>query len=1099
MTSCNDLNQEIKDLEARLEAIASTRRGLQAANELADGQPAAKPKVLRTYTGDEVTVDPAQWVTQVEMDAMRMGDETVKQMVQAGFDGRLGPRGATGRMINYAQIDPSEANVAQLLEVMGLKRSESAKGLELRRPFTQQAAANALLQLAQKTGADPRKAAELLKRRIAGIDNLPSAVYSIAKARWDSAVQYADALEELADGIDNKTLTEAEKIRAGNAARWAHFYEQMDAQVRRRVGQALATLRFNADSEISFIDLEKDITKLSVDDVNGNSQVADMLKLTAEGNASELRRRAAAKRLQNMLGGEVNRKGFMAELEILNTLRRANLLSSVSTWVVRNPVSGALIQGMYMAEDTVAGVVRGINKNGLKAGMEDGLGAAAQAARAWQSSWGMAWGNARLSLIEGKGTMSTDNLKYITQGTYESPKDFVNTTLTSKWDEFTNSFYNPLDVGTNALRLMNLMSAGAWSVFGRAGEALFDGSDVGYLAPFRLLNAGDEVNRTMGFVWKANHEAFMRAAEEGRKAGKDGVWIQKRADELAEKTIFSGVFTDDDLIEFRRTRNEKFGIPAGDEIPDDELRATLYNMYKGAPNLADDIGQIANNRSSDIAFNNKLRDPVTQGIQMARQNPVVGWMLPFWKVPVNGLMWVLSRDVMVAMPRQLIMEARQATSRMGGEAAAYTVEEMAEARGRTIVAMAVAAGTHMLWESGIFTDGGPAEPQQAERWRRNNQPYSFSLANTVLAGVKVRANGIDPIDLMGLHADVLRAWHEGYIQQNDAAEAVKLIVFAWGNLLKNKSALKGITAVLNVAQDPERYDFADVLGQQMGGTLPMSGLLGHFGRVTQDIDESQVRQRFPSTEEMAALGKDPIFGKLQPVMNLLQKAFTSAYSSYPGIGNFAPRQKDWLGSTIQRPLGLPLDQTIPFMPVVKPQDPLYDWLERHGFGGKPNPEGKITVTRGAPEVTLTMEEEDYYREQMRTVTGDIPPEAIGASNGRLFSILPFIQGQTLQGALRKLMKDPNYNQLLNNPVGGVSPSLQAQPGQPLSKRKDGTGADLYQPIDDIIDYYDKRAQLDLMRNSNFSFLERIRGLAVKQQENLKAYFESSSALGVVRQ
>ena len=34
----------------------------------------------------------------------------------------------------------------------------------------------------------------------------------------------------------------------------------------------------------------------------------------------------------------------------------------------------------------------------------------------------------------------------------------------------------------------------------------------------------------------------------------------------------------------------------------------------------------------------------------------------------------------------------------------------------------------------------------------------------------IRANGIDPIDLMGLHADTLRAWHEGYIQEGDAAK-----------------------------------------------------------------------------------------------------------------------------------------------------------------------------------------------------------------------------------------------------------------------------------------------------------------------------------------
>jgi hypothetical protein len=37
MTSCNDINAEIKALEAQLEAIESTRRGIEANAELANG------------------------------------------------------------------------------------------------------------------------------------------------------------------------------------------------------------------------------------------------------------------------------------------------------------------------------------------------------------------------------------------------------------------------------------------------------------------------------------------------------------------------------------------------------------------------------------------------------------------------------------------------------------------------------------------------------------------------------------------------------------------------------------------------------------------------------------------------------------------------------------------------------------------------------------------------------------------------------------------------------------------------------------------------------------------------------------------------------
>jgi hypothetical protein len=945
------------------------------------------------------------------------------------------------------------------------------------------------MQLAQKAGADPRQVAELLKKRIAGVDNLPAAVYGVAKARWDSAIQYSDALNELADAIDGSYLTEEIKTQAGNAAKWAHFYEQMDAQVRRRVGQALKSLQFNASDEITLIDLNKDITELTLDDVKGNSLVADMLKLTAEGNASELRKRAAAKRLASMNEGSINEPGFFAELRTLNTLRKANLLSAVSTWAIRNPISGALVQGMYMAEDSVSGMARGIAKHGLKPGVADGLQASSRAARAWASAFNMSWANAWESLSTGKGTMGDENLKFITKGVYESPEQWVNAALDDAWGKFKS--WQALD----PINTFNLLNSSFWKVFGE-GVKKATGSDAGFLAPFRVLNAGDEFMRTQAYVWKANHEAFLKAADEGRAQGADAAWIEARADQLAQDAIFTGVFTDDQLAEFRKARNQQYGIPAGDELPDDELRAMLYNQYRGAPNLSSEVGQTAYNRTADVAFTNSLRDPISQGVQLMRQNPAVDWMIPFWKVPVNGIGWVLNRDVFIAIPKQLLMEGQQLASR-GGEAMKYTPEQMADARARTVVAAALAAGTHMLWESGVFTDGGPSDPRQNERWRRNNTPYSFSLAGTIAAGVKVRGNGVDVIDLMGLQADVMRAWHEGLIQEKDASAAMQKVVYSYAQLLKNKAALKNITSVLNVMQDPERYDFADILANQMGGILPFSGFLGHFQRAANDPSLRPVKMRFPSAEEMAALGKDPIFGQLQPVMDLLKKAVVGAMNSYPVLGNLQPREKDWLGSTIERPLGLPLDQAVPFMPVIKPQDPLYGWLERHGFGEKPRPDGSFT--EGGVKIQMTNDEEAYYREKMRTVTGEVDPAAIGIANGgRLLPIAQYVQGQTLQGALRKLMKDPQYDAMLNNPAGQISPSLQAQPGKPLAKRLQAGGEELYAPIDDIIRYYDNLALMGLIKDQP-SFADRWRAVARQKQQALQQYAESASTLGIGRQ
>ena len=1108
MASCNDIGEELRRIQAELDAIDSTQRGLDAKAQLVDGQPKQRRKVLRTYTGDEIQIDPGEWVTQAELDAMQMGDPVIKDMVTAGFAENRGPRGRTGKMVNYSLMDPSDdVNTAMLLEIMGLKRAATDKGVELARPFTSQAAAKALASMAQENGVDPRVWAEALAKRVKGVDHLPSAVYAVAKARWDSATQYADVLDELADAIEGGYLTAELKRDAGNVAKWAHYFEQMDAQVRRRIGQSLVSMKYKVDADVNMIDLGKDVRDLTLNDITGNSLVGDMLKLTAEGDARALRVRAAAKRLSQMTEGSVNQSGFMTDLILLNTFRRANMLSGISTQL-RNVIGGALVQSVYMAEDTVAGSFRLMKPGSLKSGAADGLRAASFSARNFSSAWNMAWGNASEMVRTGRGTMGTENLKYVNAGIVENAKEFVDDALTNSWGRLVST--QSLNPASFAINFMNVLNASIWKVAGVGAERV-TGTEAGYLFPFRLLATGDEFIRTQSYAWKANHEAFIRAAEEGRAAGKDVAWIERRSDDLAKETIFSGVFTDDDLVHFRKMRNAEYGMPVGDEISDDALRALLYDQYHNAPNLETDIGRLAKKRGDDVTFTGKLNDPITQGVQRMRDEGhwlgvLATWELPFWKVPINGIGWILNRDAFIAIPRQLLQfELGQALS--GGTK--YTPAQMADARARTVVASALSAATYMAWENGILTDGGSFDRRQRERERRNWRPYAFSFGLGMFGiAKKVMPSGatMDVFDLMGLQTDIFRAWHDGMIGQKDAGAAIQKISMAYANLIKNKASLKQVTDLMNYLQDTERYDGAKVLGGLFGGLMPISGFFAHGQRsFGQDPEEMMAKRRTPTAEEMAAMGKTPLFRELQPVIDLLTSAFIAANQSYPGLGQLQPREKDWLGNRIERPLGLPVDLTIPFMPVIKPQDELYLWLERHGFGDKPRPDGKVTLGSGPNAVGLQMtnDEEDFYRETMRSAKGEYPPEALralGASNGSDFPINKYVMGNDLQGALRALMRDPQYNALLNTPAGGVSPSLTAQPGKSLAQRKDtAVGNAIYKPIDDIIDYYDAMGVAALLREERFDFATRYEAVLRQKQQGLQQYAESINGMGVGRQ
>lgn len=255
MADCNDLNQQIADIEAKLRQLdemeAAAKAILDVENLPAAGRSVAR---LRTYTGDEVGVSNEAWIKQGESDLIAKGSKAVQELVEMGFRNQEGPRGSSGRMVNYrqypidyAELPPEDDNIAALLEVMGLKRADTKKGVELKRPFSESVAMQSLMRMAKQTGGDVRELAATLGRKFKGIDSLPAAVVQVAKARWDSVSQYADKLEEIASAMDAGAVNDELKLQLGHSAQWAHFFENLDAAVRRRIGQSLRGLQFGLE------------------------------------------------------------------------------------------------------------------------------------------------------------------------------------------------------------------------------------------------------------------------------------------------------------------------------------------------------------------------------------------------------------------------------------------------------------------------------------------------------------------------------------------------------------------------------------------------------------------------------------------------------------------------------------------------------------------------------------------------------------------------------------------------------------------------------------------------------------------------------------
>jgi hypothetical protein len=1088
MADCNNLAQQIDEIEAKLKQLDEMEATAKAILDIED-LPAAGKSVakLRTYTGEEVGVSNEAWIKQGETDLIAKGSRAVQDLVEMGFRNNEGPRGSSGRMQNYRQygtdyseLPPEEENIAALLEVMGLKRANTPKGVELKRPFSESVAMASLMRMTRERGGDVREVAGALGRRFKNIDTLPGAVVQVAKARWDSVSQYADKLEEVGNAMEVGALTDELRMQLGHSAQWAHFFENLDAAVRRRIGQSLRGLQFDfRGTEIDLISPDAGWARLTMADIKGETLLGQTLEHVEKGDFLKLKQLAAMARTNNLTRTSMNGWRIWPQIHLLNNFRRNNMLLSPGTWLARNPVSGALVAFHHGLEDVVEG--------GLRIGAMDGLRAAAFANRATLDAWQMAWKNAATYLGTGKARMGLDNAMEIAPDLIQNEKQQIVAALTTGLDLLKDPTYWRNTVGTGpAVTLMNVLNAANSLVLGKLGEK-FLGWDGGYLPAFRLLGAGDEAIRSMAYAWKVNHEAYLRSFDElgGAKAGTEAV--TRRAEEMAEGSLFSGYMSQEDLVKFRRER----GIPMGDELPDDELRLMAFNELKGVPRADTELGAIGLDRAAGVTFTNTIKDPIIQGLGLTRQNALVAWQLPFFKTPLNSLLWSIDRTIVPSVVKALGAQFENASP-----------EVMAQARAQAIVSLGFLTASSAMIASGGFVGGGPSDPEEYARWRRLNTPYSFQLNGKVIPAARFRFGGIDPIDIMGLYADLQQLFWEEGINEGDFMKATTGLALTMARMMNNKASLLNTTTILNAITQPDRADFADIMGTQMGGILPLSGLLSMGARAGRGPLEATDRRRFLTADEKKALEMDPLWQDVAPVVEFLQKVGEKWARPVPGLNQMlkAPERLDWLGSEIKRPFGIPAEAVIPFMPVIQPQDDLYQWLSDAGVTTKPRPGNemvKLPSPNGEGNVGLTMtnDEERFYRVQMRTLKAEAPAAAM-LGRETYIPIDSFIQGRDMRSALRALKNNPGYQKLLaSDPMG---PDQRVNPAK-FSVRKE---SELYRPIQDIIDYYDRMALIQLLTNEDpvaQGFAKRYGAMVKYRSNQLRTRMEGLTGLGVGRQ
>lgn len=284
------------------------------------------------------------------------------------------------------------------------------------------------------------------------------------------------------------------------------------------------------------------------------------------------------------------------------------------------------------------------------------------------------------------------------------------------------------------------------------------------------------------------------------------------------------------------------------------MRKGLAQGLHGKP-LAEFMAQIIENPPEDLhlsavhaahyqTFTQGLGD-IGQAVQaLARAHPMMRLVLPFIRTPANIVKFGAERT-----PFGLLMREVRDNIRAGGIKRDIQLSRMAIGTG---IGLVVAN----LTLEGKVTGGGPSEPnQRSALYATGWQPYSLKIGNKYYSYSR-----IDPLGMiLGLGSDfaeISEHLHEGQKEHMAA-----MIMASIANNITSKTWMRGMSELINVLQDPDRY--GDRYIQNFAGTLIPTGV-AQYARV-----------------------KDPVMRQTQDVMDALK-------SRLPGFSReLLPRLDIW--------------------------------------------------------------------------------------------------------------------------------------------------------------------------------------------------------------
>lgn len=1073
MADCNDLYEQRQKLLAQKRdmerQLKENRRSIDL--DLDQAPPsAAAPVVFRTRKpGEKVVLTPKEVDRQLQYAMKQAQSSAVAEQVERGFRMNEKPNGALGRFVNYSRLTPDQENVAKLLEAFSIARKDLMPEIHthLTKKFTARDAAEAILDTQQDFIKDREGLLQEMVRQVRGLEYLPEIVTRVRVIKEDAAAAFLDATEamvrqgEANPGIDVDTKLTNDAWAAG---KWALVLNHLDDFAKRKVAQAQVSRQFKGlspDRLFSDFDAGR-VTALSREQVNPKTLMGQIMLHIDQGDIQGLKNLLTrARSLQKTGELDLEADWFNQHMRDISVLRKDGMLSGIQTLAYRNPVSGV---GMLFA-----GAARqGIDAS-LRLGSFKGLAIAATSMRELLGNLDVGFKLAKNSLTNGGSVMELRLERIANEaGTHVKADEHA---------ELISRLLNQPVMGNPAQRAAIVYGKiyAAWRTL--LSDVAFKGA-LPKLPALRAMGAADEMIRWAAYTNSVRLGAEVEALETlGKDASRKA--IDDYIDNAIQQATFSGTVTPDDLRAYRRSR----GLSAAN-APDEEIVQRIANELVGAPTLNTPLSQRALEESRIATGTQSYPDnPGGRLLAAIDRNRQESWVtdqfIPFFRNPMNMFMFTVDTALPVRPATSVAVDTgRIIYDRLTKGSTDVKVNTLAASQ--VILSGAMFSGWVVGHAMGIIRGGGPQDPQRRQEWLRFNRPYSIGPEGQKAAQLSLA--GIDPFDVLFTWSDVADLAAEGKISIYDQQTMVTGIGEALARIVRRKAAFATVSRFLEWINDPVRNKVTDVLALTAGSYVPQIGNQRDLARVIEP-DDRPLRTQPISAEERYQLGDDRLNALVQSL-----KDFTYQANPLLAVIGQAPRDRDWLGTRVKRPLGIAVDALLPFMPVLMPDSPVHQWLLDNGIAMKPRSNGKLEG------VTMTPEIEDRYRTLMREVVASpqLPPSVrlrlsgdaamvsfaatksvmttvngvkmpIKETVSESVDISPIVDrltaGRNMHDALLALKNDPWYQSIESDPDLSTRPDIR---DLPRSLRRRGITQKL---VNTIVTYYDRLA-MDQMRNSS---------------------------------